>query len=121
MASTLVPKGDIKDDEKALSDSDGVRDSQTDAAPQYGVQDELTYQYEDSRKLGITSSVFVILNKMIGTGIFSTPSGIFAATGSVGVSLILWVIGGILTFAGLSVFVEFGLAVCISHLYNDHD
>lgn len=75
------------------------------------VQDELTYEFSDSRKLGITSSVFVILNKMIGTGIFSTPSGIFAVTGSVGVALFLWVIGGVLTFCGLSAFLEFGLAV----------
>lgn len=37
--------------------------------------------------------------------VFSTPSGIYAATGSVGVSLILWVVGGILTFSGLSVLV----------------
>ncbi|KAK0723454.1 amino acid/polyamine transporter I [Lasiosphaeria miniovina] len=69
------------------------------------------YAYDDSRKLGITGSVFLILNKMIGTGIFSTPSSIFAATGSVGISLILWVIGGILTFAGLSVWLEYGLAI----------
>lgn len=80
------------------------------------VQDELTYQYDESRKLGVTSSVFVILNKMIGTGIFSTPSGIFAATGSVGVSLFLWVIGGVLTFCGLSAFVEFGLTVSAHNL-----
>jgi hypothetical protein len=57
------------------------------------VQDENTYQFSESRKLGVTGSVFLILNKMIGTGIFSTPSGIFAATGSVGVSLFLWIIG----------------------------
>ncbi|ORY61480.1 amino acid permease [Pseudomassariella vexata] len=70
--------------------------------------------YSESRKIGITGAVFLILNKMIGTGIFSTPSGIFAATGSVSVSLFLWVIGGILTFAGLSVFLEFGLAIPLS-------
>ena len=57
------------------------------------VQEEKTYAYSDSRKLGVPSAVFLILNKMIGTGIFSTPSAIFAATGSVGVSLMLWVIG----------------------------
>lgn len=27
-----------------------------------------TYAYSDSRKLGVTGSVFLILNKMIGTG-----------------------------------------------------
>lgn len=32
------------------------------------VGDEQVFQYDDSRKLGITSSVFLILNKMIGTG-----------------------------------------------------
>ncbi|KAF2469200.1 uncharacterized protein BDR25DRAFT_315646 [Lindgomyces ingoldianus] len=69
------------------------------------------YAYTDSRKLGVTGAVFLILNKMIGTGIFSAPSGIFAATGSVGVIPMLGVIGGILTFAGLSVFLEFGLAI----------
>lgn len=57
------------------------------------VKQENTYAYDDSRKLGITGAVFLILNKMIGTGIFSTPSSIFAATGSVGIILMLWVIG----------------------------
>lgn len=57
------------------------------------ITEENKYAYDDSRKLGITGAVFLILNKMIGTGIFSTPSSIFAATGSVGVSLMLWVIG----------------------------
>ncbi|EGS21368.1 uncharacterized protein CTHT_0032230 [Thermochaetoides thermophila DSM 1495] len=75
------------------------------------LQEENKYAYDDSRKLGVTGAVFLILNKMIGTGIFSTPSSIFAATGSVGVSLMLWVIGGFLTFCGLSVWLEFGLAI----------
>ncbi|KAF3352375.1 High-affinity methionine permease like protein [Verticillium longisporum] len=69
------------------------------------------YAYTEDRKIGITGAVFLILNKMIGTGIFSTPSGVFAATGSVGISLMLWVIGGILTMCGISVFLEFGLAI----------
>ena len=50
----------------------------------------------------------------MGTAVFSTPSGIFAATGSVGVSFILWLVGGILTFCGISVFLEFGLAIPLS-------
>lgn len=32
------------------------------------VEGEQVYHYEDSRKLGVTSAVFLILNKMIGTG-----------------------------------------------------
>jgi hypothetical protein len=74
-----------------------VKDDGVDGSPPAFVDgvvgDEETYQYDESRKIGITGAVFLILNKMIGTGIFSTPSGIFAATGSVGVSLFLWIIG----------------------------
>ncbi|OIW22503.1 amino acid transporter [Coniochaeta ligniaria NRRL 30616] len=69
------------------------------------------YAISEKRKIGITTSVFLIINNMIGTGIFSTPSIIFGATGSVGISIMLWLIGGILTFFGLSVFLEFGLAI----------
>jgi amino acid permease len=86
----------------------GKKSAQQDAS-EVSSTEEQTFAYEDSRKLGVTSSVFLILNKMIGTGIFSTPSGIFAATGNVGVSIILWIVGGIITFTGLSVYLEFGL------------
>lgn len=40
----------------------------TSAGPEGSVADEQVFQYDDSQKLGIVSSVFLILNKMIGTG-----------------------------------------------------
>lgn len=40
----------------------------THTGPDGSVADEQVFQYDDSRKLGIVSSVFLILNKMIGTG-----------------------------------------------------
>lgn len=49
------------------------------------------------RKLGITSTTLLIVNRMIGTGIFSTPSTIIQATNSVGASLLFWVLGGFMT------------------------
>ena len=104
----MASKQDVEVDKVRPVDDGSPTPPDYDAA---AVQEEKTYAYDDDRKLGITGSVFVILNKMIGTGIFSTPSGIFAATGSVGVCLFLWIIGGILTFCGLSVFIEFGLAI----------
>lgn len=45
---------------------------------------------------------------MIGTGIFATPSSIFALSGSVGLSLIIWVVGMIIAAAGMAVYIEFG-------------
>lgn len=46
----------------------------------------------------ITSAL--ILNKMVGTGIFVTPATVLAISGSKGISLILWLVGGIITWAG---------------------
>ena len=45
---------------------------------------------------------------MIGTGIFSTPSSIITSVGSVGPALIMWVIGFVLAFCGLFVWLEWG-------------
>ena len=42
----------------------------------------------------------LILNKMVGTGIFVAPSAVLALTGSKGVSLCLWLVGGVMTWAG---------------------
>lgn len=36
--------------------------------PAVVAEDQQVFQYDESRKLGITSAVFLILNKMIGTG-----------------------------------------------------
>ncbi|OJA15856.1 hypothetical protein AZE42_12930, partial [Rhizopogon vesiculosus] len=44
----------------------------------------------------------------IGTGIFSTPSSILSSVGSVGASLLLWVLGFLLSFCGLFIWLEFG-------------
>jgi len=82
--------------------------------------EESTQQYEqlithqDESHLGVFACMSLIINKMIGTGIFSTPSLIFALSGNIGMSLILWIIGGVVTFCGLSVYLEFGLELPVS-------
>ncbi|PFH62537.1 hypothetical protein XA68_13119 [Ophiocordyceps unilateralis] len=76
--------------------------------------DSQTYALPEDRKIGIGGTMFLIFNKVIGTGIFSTPSAVFAATGSVGISLMLWVVGAIVALCGMSVFLEFGLAIPLS-------
>lgn len=48
------------------------------------------------------------VGRIIGTGIFSTPSSITAGVGSVGAALMLWVLGLVLSFCGLLVWLEFG-------------
>lgn len=48
------------------------------------------------------------IGRIIGTGIFSTPSSITSSVGSVGAALMLWVLGLLLSFSGLCVWLEFG-------------
>lgn len=60
------------------------------------------------RHLGVFSTTFLIIGRIIGTGIFSTPSSILSGVGSVGAALFLWVLGFLLSFAGLAVWLEFG-------------
>jgi len=61
------------------------------------------------RHLGVTSLVFLNINRIIGTGIFSIPSSIYQLTGSVGWSMAIWVFGGILSSCGFTVYLEYGL------------
>lgn len=65
----------------------------------------------EDRKLGVLSTTLLIVNRVVGTGIFSTPSTVVHFTDSVGASLIFWVLGGILTVAGMFVYLEFGTAL----------
>lgn len=66
---------------------------------------------DEHDKLGILSSALLMLNKMIGTGIFSVPSSVYALTGSVAGSLFLWFLGGLASYAGMNVYLEFGLKI----------
>ncbi|KAF8469286.1 amino acid transporter [Russula ochroleuca] len=73
---------------------------------------ELTFEEDTAggmgRHLGVFSCTMLNIGAIIGTGIFSTPSSILGSVGSVGASLMLWVLGFALSFCGLFVWLEFG-------------
>ncbi|KAI0895144.1 amino acid transporter [Annulohypoxylon nitens] len=56
--------------------------------------------------VGWITVIFLNVNQMIGTGIFSTPGTILNSTGSVGLALIYWAIGFFLAVTGFSVYLE---------------
>lgn len=66
---------------------------------------------EDRRQIGVVSASFLIFNRVIGTGIFATPSTILSLSGSVGLSLIMWVVGTLIAMAGTAVYLEWGTAI----------
>ncbi len=61
--------------------------------------------------LSILDVAALVLNKQIGTGIFSTPGLVLASTRSKGLSIALWSIGGLWTTLFLFVYLEFGNAL----------
>ncbi|KAL2157974.1 hypothetical protein VTH06DRAFT_4783 [Thermothelomyces fergusii] len=60
------------------------------------------------RNLGWSSAYILIVSRVIGSGIFATPGAIFRAAGSVGLSLLLWLAGALISWCGLVIALEYG-------------
>ncbi|KAK4212393.1 phosphatidylinositol 4-kinase-like protein [Rhypophila decipiens] len=88
----------------------GYTGFQTNATDDSSLTDYHDFVFPEDRKLGTWSTAFLIINRVVGTGIFSTPSSIILYTNSVGATLLFWVLGGVMTFA-LFVYLEFGTAL----------
>jgi hypothetical protein len=42
----------------------------------------------------------LVVGMQVGSGIFSSPGGVVASVGSVGASLVVWVVSGLLAWTG---------------------
>ncbi|ODV59276.1 amino acid transporter [Ascoidea rubescens DSM 1968] len=61
------------------------------------------------RHLGLYSTIILFISRMVGSGIFATPGLVFKEMqGSTILFLITWVVGGIVTYSGLAVYLELG-------------
>lgn len=63
------------------------------------------------KELGVISNTAAIVNLVIGSGIFITPSEILRHTRSLGLYLSLWVVGGILVILGSACYLELALLI----------
>ncbi|EKM56614.1 uncharacterized protein PHACADRAFT_172270 [Phanerochaete carnosa HHB-10118-sp] len=72
---------------------------------------EEVHQDHEKRKLGFVSASFLIFNRVIGTGIFATPSVILRSSGSVGLSLVMWLLGALVAACGTAVYIELGTGI----------
>ncbi|KAF2103718.1 amino acid transporter [Rhizodiscina lignyota] len=71
----------------------------------------ITYAPEQRFKLGIWSVMGLVINRMIGTGIFQTPGRAMQGTLSTGVTLMFWFTGVLYALSGMHVYIEYGLNV----------
>ena len=63
------------------------------------------------KELGIISGVGLICGNVIGSGIFITSSTILGYTQSFGLTLITWVVGGLITITGALCYCELGTMI----------
>ncbi|KAF7797669.1 hypothetical protein EIP86_008869 [Pleurotus ostreatoroseus] len=73
--------------------------------------EDVGHGMKGKREIGLTSAAFLIFNRVIGTGIFATPSVILRSSGSVGLSLLLWLLGAVVAACGTVVYIELGTAL----------
>lgn len=59
-------------------------------------------------RLTVLDVAALVLNKQIGTGIFTTPGTVLLSTQSKGLSVVLWTLGGFWTLMFLLIYLEFG-------------
>jgi len=62
-------------------------------------------------RLGFFSTVCLIVNRVIGTGIFNSPGIVIRGTNSTAGAMLLWFAGTLFGLAGVHVYVEYGLNV----------
>ncbi|KAM5539761.1 hypothetical protein V8D89_006574 [Ganoderma adspersum] len=91
--------------------------TETNADTERAIEAQIRFDEADAanvpgrKQIGLFSAIFIIFNRIIGTGIFSTPSTILALSGSVGLALFMWVIGSVIAAAGMWVYVVWGSAL----------
>ncbi|KAJ2719370.1 hypothetical protein GGI07_005251 [Coemansia sp. Benny D115] len=60
------------------------------------------------RRLGLWSGIGIVMGSIIGSGVFSTPALILDSVGSIGMSLVVWVIGALVSVCGCAAYMELG-------------
>ena len=76
------------------------------------------------KNVTFSNGLTLVVGVIIGSGIFASPGPVFAYSKSVGVSLIIWFVSGLLAFAGSLCYAELGSAMPSSgggeHAYLNH-
>ncbi|XGW10692.1 hypothetical protein V3C99_012303, partial [Haemonchus contortus] len=67
-----------------------------------------------SQKMGLLGATSYIIGNIVGSGIFITPTEILQKTGSMGLSLIIWITAALISMLGSFCYVELGTSIRMS-------
>lgn len=56
--------------------------------------------HQEDRHVGLWHAIGLVVGMQVGSGIFSSPGVIVASVGSVGASLMVWIVSGLLAWTG---------------------